>query len=199
MFVRPLAITALLLCSTALFGMKTSIFVFRYKSPTEYALTDAIYAGDSAKVRTLAKKANLAQGGHASPALHQATVHEQLDIVDVLLEAGAHPNCVNYLGETALFKAARNGNMHIAARLLQAGAQLNQTTEQGLTPLECAIKGLPGIDATKQLAMITFSLTLGAKVSPEAKQPIVPCANHAAIQILLDRLAITSIQVRSDT
>lgn len=179
--------------------MKTSIFDFPYKSPTEYALTDAIYASDNAKVRTLAKKANLAQDGHASPALHQATVLEQQDTVRVLLDAGAQPNCVNYVGETALFKAARNGNIAIATQLLNAGAHMNHANEHGLTPLECALKGLPGIEATKQLAMITFLLKRGARLSEDTKQPIMPCANQAEVQLLLEQLHITSIQIQSTT
>lgn len=173
MFVYRFYLFGLILAHSApLIGMKRTVFDFPWKSDTQYALTQAIYDDNRKLIAELAKCTDITQHGHASPPLHQATVHEKAEIIALLLAAGADPNSLNYLGETPLCKAARTGNVTIAKMLKEAGADINHETLHGNTPLSYAIKGLPGIDRKKQIGMIEWLMQQGAKLAQNCKNQL---------------------------
>ena len=55
-----------------------------------------------------------------STALHWAVHRDALDVVDLLLGAGANPMAANRYGVTPLSLAATNGNARIVERLLRS-------------------------------------------------------------------------------
>lgn len=88
-----------------------------------------------------------------------------LDMVRLLLEAGADPNNANWLGVTYLHKAAYQGNMELAELLLQFGARLHAVDkEYGTTPLGWAAK-------YGKTDMARFLLDKGADPRLPAEEP----------------------------
>ena len=61
-----------------------------------------------------------------------------IDRVVALIDAGEHPDAVNSLGESALLKAAWNGDIALSKALLQRGASVSLAAEDGRTPLYSA-------------------------------------------------------------
>jgi ankyrin repeat protein len=105
-------------------------------------LVDAAQAGDVAAVRALLqKKADVnAAIVDGSTALHFAVHRDALEIVDLLLGAGAKPMAANRYGVTPLSIACTNGNARIVERLLRSGADPNAALPGGETPLMTAAR-----------------------------------------------------------
>lgn len=61
-----------------------------------------------------------------------------LEIADLLMDAGVSPNAQNTSRQTALLTAAINGNAIITRRLLERGADANKTNNMGRSPLLAA-------------------------------------------------------------
>eukprot|EP00438_Fugacium_kawagutii_P014931 Skav215671 [mRNA] locus=scaffold310:174339:175472:- [translate_table: standard] len=76
-------------------------------------------------------------------ALHLAASEGQLDIVNILIEAGAKKNAraKDGVGCTALHFSSRNGHLEVCRRLLTAKAALKAMTAHGVTPLHFAAEG----------------------------------------------------------
>lgn len=148
----------------------TKSMYFPSITDNQFKLTQAIYNNDIETIKTLVKKTELSQNGFASPALHQAVIHEKYEIVTLLLQAGAHVDCISYTGETALCKAARTGNLTSARLLKEAGANVNFLTPSGDTPLLYALKGFPEMPINKQIAMIAWLIDQGAEIAPQTNQ-----------------------------
>lgn len=68
-------------------------------------------------------------------ALHWAVYHDDLELVERLLGAGADPNAVNDYGSTPLGEAAVAADVEIIERLLEAGADATLAPKDGETPL----------------------------------------------------------------
>jgi len=72
-----------------------------------------------------------------------ATSAEQVEIVKLLLQAGADPNEATHDGESAILRACSTaGNHHareIVKELIAAGADVNKENERGMTPLQYAV------------------------------------------------------------
>jgi len=119
-------------------------------------------------------------------ALHWAAQRNDLQLVDLLVEAGANVKASTRYNITPLYLAAMNGNAAMMERLLKAGADPNGTAEEGQTMLmTAALSGKP--DAVRLL------LTRGAKVDtkePYRGQTALMWAaaegNTAAVDVLLE-------------
>lgn len=75
-----------------------------------------------------------------TPLLILATEKDYTDLVGALIQKGANPDKADLnTSETALIKAVRNQNFDTISILLNAGANPNLSTNQGLTPLGLAI------------------------------------------------------------
>ena len=106
-------------------------------------LVSAALAGDADGVREL-----LAQGVSPSArsgdmtALHRASQAGALEVVDVLLAAGADLEAVSRSGQTALARAAFFGQPAAVDRLLEAGADPNaHAPPNNMTPLTALVFG----------------------------------------------------------
>jgi ankyrin repeat protein len=106
-------------------------------------VADAAMRGDRAAVRAaLARKAdvNIAQID-GSTALHWAAEHDDIEMADVLIRAGARVAARTREGVTPLQLAATNGSAPLIDRLLKAGADPNAAlTSAGDTALMMAAR-----------------------------------------------------------
>lgn len=72
--------------------------------------------------------------------LHAAAIRDSVDVVRILLEAGAGPNAADNRGETALYKTVHNNttpaDVAIARLLREHGADPHAQTSNGSTPVE---------------------------------------------------------------
>lgn len=100
-----------------------------------------------------------------------------------LIMAGAELDAVNADGETALWGAARSGQISLARMLLEHGAQPNLANKTGQSPLERAV-------AEDELGVATALIAFGADSSriTDIRFKGLP-ATHAAVSLgLLPRL-----------
>src|SRR5262245_2746643 len=91
-------------------------------------LANAAMQGDKGAVQSLLKqKADVnAALGDGMTALHWAAFHDDLELVKILLQAGANVKATTRLGAmTPLFMASNNGNPGMIEVLLKAGAEPN--------------------------------------------------------------------------
>src|SRR5262245_7991622 len=95
-------------------------------------VAEAAMRGDRAAVRAaLARKADVnAPQADGSTALHWAAENDDVEMADILLEAGAHVAARTREGVTPLQLAATNGSAPMLGRLIRAGAD----PDAGLTP-----------------------------------------------------------------
>lgn len=92
---------------------------------------------DVAAVRALLKQredVNRPEGDGAT-ALHWAAYHGNVEILSLLIGAGARADAANDLAITPLAIAADNSHAPIVERLLELGANPNAASETGVTPL----------------------------------------------------------------
>ena len=103
-------------------------------------VAEAVKRRDGQALRTLLKPAGdvntLLPDG--ATALHWASQWEELEIVDLLITAGARVNAADDYGVTPLWLACTNGNATIVEKLLQAGADSTATLPSGETVLMTA-------------------------------------------------------------
>ena len=124
-------------------------------------VADAMMQGDRPAVRALlAKKADVnAPQVDGTTALDWAVRANDLEMVELLLNAGAKASAANQLGATPILLAAINGNAAILERLIRAGADPNApVSDTGDTALMIAAR-TGKVDAVKVL------LDHGAKVN----------------------------------
>ena len=127
-------------------------------------LIDAVKNGDSKAVRSLLQHHADVNATEADgfTALHWSAQRDNLEIADLLLNAGANVKAASRFNITPLSLACTNGDAAMIDRFLKAGADPNATSEQGQTALMTA--ALTGkTDAVKLL------LVRGAKVN--TKEP----------------------------
>lgn len=121
-------------------------------------------------------------------ALVLAVQENQLEIVELLLEQGAHPNKPNTKGETPLLAAVEQSRIGIAQVLLKRGADLNQLSPRKKAQLfVAAVRGKYG-------SLVRFLFDQGADLnwlSEEDKAElfihVVQSRNIEFAQILLKR------------
>lgn len=149
--------------SGILVGM-LSIVVLASGAPADAELSVAAMKGDMATVRALIDQGvdvNVPQGD-GTTALHWAAYQEDVEMAELLLEAGADIGVKTRIGEmTPLFMAAKVGNGTIIELLLEAGADPNVgQTENGTTPLMLAAAS-GSVDAVR--ALLDAGVETGAK------------------------------------
>lgn len=116
-------------------------------------LSEAAMQGNKALVQQLLKQGVDVDGaqGDGSTALHWAAFHDDLDMVKLLIAAGANVKVATAEGAiTPLFMACQNGDGAIIEALLAAGADANARNANGTTPLMTAASS-GSIDAVKVL------------------------------------------------
>jgi ankyrin repeat protein len=151
-------------------------------------LVDAAKAGDAAAVRAeIQKKADVnAPALDGSTALHWAVHRDALDVVDLLLAAGANPMAANRYGVTPLSLAATNGNARVVERLLRSGANPNAAIPGGETVLMTAAR--TG-DVAVLKALLEASAEVNARENTRGQTALMWAAaenNVAAIKVLVD-------------
>jgi uncharacterized protein len=70
--------------------------------------------------------------------IHSAALANNLNIVQILLSAGAYPNVCQKTGLTALHTAAQLGNIELIISLLEQGADITLKTDEGKIPADLA-------------------------------------------------------------
>ena len=161
-------------------------------------LVDAAERGDAGAVRTLIAQRTDVNAARADgvTALHAAVHHDRLDVVELLLRAGASPATADRYGITPLYLACVNGNADTVRRLLDAGADPNAADPGGETALMTAAR-------TGSPAVLRLLLERGAQV--EAREPefgqtalmIAVREDHApAIDVLLTAGGSPNAQTR---
>jgi uncharacterized protein len=110
-------------------------------SRSDSPVADAAMNGDAETVRAMLKQgvdANAAQGDGMT-ALHWAARKDRVDLVQMLLYAGANMKATTRLGGyMPLHLAAKNGNGAAIEVLIKGGADPDATTATGATPLMLA-------------------------------------------------------------
>ena len=71
-------------------------------------------------------------------ALCLASYQGHLEVVEMLLAAGAHPDAPSQSGTTALYMACQSGYLAVVETLLAAGANIDAPNKNGATPLFAA-------------------------------------------------------------
>ena len=97
-------------------------------------------SGNNSSTRTSTQNINVDEEDEdGNTALFKAAATGKVEIVNMLLSAGADVNHENVEGQTALLCALKRKNVAVANVLLQAGANTHQTDERGCTPLMLAV------------------------------------------------------------
>jgi Ankyrin repeats (3 copies) len=119
----------------------------RAVSPVQFALWDAVIAGDieavlasvtaGADVNLLDMRVNTA-GPNGRRPLNYAAIRNDTAMIKVLLRAGAMINGTNLSGFTPLHHAGEAGSTEAAALLIARGASLTVKNRRFQTPLETA-------------------------------------------------------------
>lgn len=94
--------------------------------------------GDEGAVRALLAAGARPDTAASAPPLVEATTHGFVDLVVLLLEAGADVDDADDSGATALWVAAASGFADIARKLVEAGADRTLADLDGVTPADAA-------------------------------------------------------------
>jgi ankyrin repeat protein len=153
------------------------------------SVADAAMKKDKAAVRTLLKQksdVNAPQADGAT-AIHWAVYHDDLEMADLLIAAGAAVRVANRHGATPLALACINGSARMIERLLEAGADANERGPNGETALMMAAR-TGAADAVS--ALLTAGADVNATESLRGTTALMWAASqsHAAIvRLLVDR------------
>jgi ankyrin repeat protein len=151
-------------------------------------VADAAMRGDKDTLRTLLKQgADVNQSqGDGMTALHWAATNGNMELVEMLLYAGANVRATTRLGGyTPLHIATQGGRAAVIDALTKAGADVNAATSTGATPLMLAATS-GSTDTVKRL------LDLGAKIDAVDKANDETALMFAAA---LDRVDVVQLFV----
>lgn len=133
---------------------------FAAQAAPDARVADAAAQRDVAAVRALLRGGSVdvnAPQPDGSTALLWAAHHDDVDMADQLIRAGARVSARNRFGLEPVFEAARNGSVAMIERLLNAGADANATMYEGNTVLMVASR-------TGNAAAVKILLARGARV-----------------------------------
>jgi Ankyrin repeats (3 copies) len=102
----------------------------------------------------------------ATSALMAAVMNNQVTAVQWLLKNGANPNQAHSFFGAPAHAAASSGNAEILRHLIDSGADLHQTSPQGLTPMQTIAQTRAGWSKIMELQMSVG--TLGVKLPKTA-------------------------------
>ena len=115
------------------------------------------------------KLENISFKSGVTPLMVSAQYNINLDIITLLIKAGAQINVCDTFGLTPLMYAARyNLNKEVIATLLKAGADVNASDKEGITPLMYAEQ------YNKNNDIIYTLIKAGADVNASDKEGITP-------------------------
>ena len=132
---------SLRLCGVGLVAMLAAAPAFAAGNAT--ALVDAIKSGDKQAVRVRLKTPGVLKSSvqaDGTTALHWAVWTDEVEMVQLLLRAGAPAEVPNRYGVTPLMMAATNGNAAILEALIAAGADAKAAMPEGETALMTAAR-----------------------------------------------------------
>jgi uncharacterized protein len=152
-------------------------------------IVDAARAGDTAQVRAfLERKADVnAPALDGATALHWAVNRDDLNMVDLLLGAGAKVDVANDFGTTPLFLACENGSAAMVDRLLKAGANPNAASPRGEIPLMIASR-TGNIDTVR--ALLDHGASVDAKEETKGQTALMWAIDEQhsdVVKLLMDR------------
>ena len=132
--------------------------------------------------------------------LRIASARGNVDIVKVLLIAGAKTERKDEEGATALHHACDGGKLEVAKVLMQKGADCNATDKIGCTPLHCACCGDEPLEQ-ERLELVTRIIDGGADVKARTDDGDTPLhiacrrnGNSDIVQLLLEKGADSNTQ-----
>ena len=151
-------------------------------------------AGDLREALKAGADVNAADNWGNTPlhALVQGRSNNNAELVNILIEAGAKVDAVDYINRTALFDAVDRENTDCVQTLLQAGANVNARDKFGATPLREAIR-------KRDTVMLRLLLEHGAAVNTRDRFFETPLGraerdnNFACAQILREHGAYAGI------
>jgi ankyrin repeat protein len=119
--------------------------------------------------------------------LHWAAHWDELEIVKLLLAAGANPKAANRYGVTPLHEASLVSNVPMMEALLKAGAQPNVAYGSGETPLMTAAR-TGNVNAVKLLAEHGADINAAEEYRGQTALMFAAAENHAGVvKFLIDR------------
>ena len=157
--------------------------------------------GDAAAVRALVERkvdVNAAEVD-GTTALHWAAHRDSVEIVDLLLGAGANAKAANRYGVTPISLAATNGNATIIRRLLAAGADPNAALPGGETVLMSAAR-TGSLDAVRVL--LEVGADVNARETTRGQTALMWAAAHgnaAAVTLLIGKGAAVDARSHGPT
>eukprot|EP00854_Cymbomonas_tetramitiformis_P008298 gene8298-9857_t len=116
--------------------------------------------------------------------LHWASEKGRVDVVDLLLEAGANANALDEDNWTPLHLAVQHTHEEVTNALLMADADTNIQTKWGHTPLHWA--AMYGIEGLVQLLLDHNASTTTLSKTAKLPRDIAIQNNHDAVLALLD-------------
>lgn len=132
----------LVLCN---FFLVSQSFAQANSDADPHALSDAVLAGDTAKVKSLIESGvdlevlDNRRNPNGRYALNWAAWQNDVEIIAALLDAGADIDLPNVTGFTPLHHAIENRSTEAIALLIERGADLTTVNRNGNTPEQFAV------------------------------------------------------------
>lgn len=135
------------------------------------------------------------EAGSGNTTLHMAVLNWQNLMIRVILEAKASPNIVNSIGETPLMLAVNAGNMQAMQLLLDFGANVDFTSDDGAV----AEGGSVLLRAVqRQVLCELVQLLVAGRAQLESRDDEKNCPLHIAVQNGDPRIARLLLEQRCD-
>lgn len=151
---------------------------------------------------------NAPDPGLGRTALHFAARHDSVELIQILLDAGADVNASNNWGDTPLhIAAAEIKSPSVVLKLIEAGADVNAKSSLGYTPLHSTAGSfVPSFTSCcpNQLEILQALIAAGADVNArswDGETPLHEAAFHAEDPLIIVALveAGAEIEARSET